>query len=129
MELLTTTTDDRAKLNNFMRAFWWKTSPNPFDTGERIWEMRAAFTLSIFDGAIHISAMRSLERGKGHGSEALNFLCALADEHGIVLSGNAKPYGDQPRLASAPLRAFYRARGFDIKRTGAIRRQPKGETK
>jgi GNAT superfamily N-acetyltransferase len=122
------TDTDRAKLNDFMRDVWRETTPNPFDTSERVWMQRAAFTLSIFDGAIHISAMRSFERGKGDGSKALDWLCQTADVHGVTLSGGAKPYGDQPRLNSKALRAFYRARGFEIKTTGAMRRAPRGKT-
>lgn len=49
--------------------------------------------------------------GRGHGSAALDALCALADRHGVALFLNAEPAG---RLGAEDLLAWYGRRGFEV---------------
>lgn len=116
------------ELDAFMREFLDATQSNPFAAHERVWEMRAAFELSIFDNRIHLGCVRSLmQRGKGNGTAALDWLCALADRHGVEIEGEIEPVGQiRPRLNAHQLRAWYKRHGFTVSNTGFITRKPKG---
>lgn len=101
----------------FMNALLEATTPNPFNCRERIWQMRAAFEVGIFDGSIHLGCIRSFERGKGIGSAALRWFLDLADQHGVKVRGTIKPCGiERPRLNVAQLRAWYKRHGFKVSR-------------
>jgi hypothetical protein len=109
-------------LKAFMADFAAGTEQNPLAGFERIWNASAGFEVSIFNGAIRLAAIRSLERSKGHGSRALDWLCELADRHGVAISAKVSPFGDGPKLDTKQLRAWYRRRGFNIERNGNMRR-------
>jgi hypothetical protein len=74
------------------------------------------------DPYIHLWFIGSHERGKGHGSAALTWLCDLADRHNVLLAGNAdakaRTLRDMlnrkrtPGLNQAQLRGFYERHGF-----------------
>jgi GNAT superfamily N-acetyltransferase len=68
---------------------------------------------------IHLYFIGTLERGKGHGTRALNWLCELADRHAVTLTGQADasvkdvPFVRQTqRLDNKQLRAWYERHGF-----------------
>lgn len=63
-------------------------------------------------------------RGKGVASRALDELIAVADRHGVPITGSIKPMGPGPRLTKAQLKQWYRRRGFEIKRD-EIKRPPR----
>lgn len=90
------------------------THENPFDDRERVTQ-RAGYELShAGDDRVHVHAIRSFEKGKGHGSEALRHLTGLADKHGVTLEGAAVPFG-QGGLKKKALSDWYRRNGFTIK--------------
>ena len=111
-------------LQTFMADYAAGTYQNPFSHAERVWENRAAFEVFIFDGKIHFGFIRSFERGKGYGTAALNWLCALADRHQVTLHASIKPVGPKPRLNANELRAWYKRHGFIVHRRTEIERKP-----
>lgn len=103
----------------FTEATW----PNPFNHRERILFDYVALSLEVYDDDIRLQCIRTLlERGSGQGSRALDWLCALADKHGVELNGTIEPCGGiKPRLNVRQLTAWYH--GFtNIGRT--INRRP-----
>jgi hypothetical protein len=106
----------------FIAEYLAETKDNPLSRNERVWQMRAGFEVSVFNNAVRLSCVRSFERGKGDGSAALDWLCAMADRHGVPIEGSIQPVGDQPRLSSNELRRWYKKRHFITNRHGDIRR-------
>jgi 8-oxo-dGTP pyrophosphatase MutT (NUDIX family) len=102
-------------LGQFMKEFYSQTYANPLNSGERVWKDLAAFTCRPFDGTIHVNSIRSFEKSKGVGSEALKFLCALADKHKVKVQLVAKQYGNEG-LTTSQLVAWYSRYGFVPKR-------------
>lgn len=104
----------------FMKELWEITEPHPFMRNERIYgwsviEARRSIDHPI--NAVYIKAIQAVEAGKGHGKEALKMLCELADEHGVTLELNAKPFG-QEHLSAKQLVAWYTRSGFTVVRRG-----------
>ena len=123
----------------FMRDFHSLTDANPPIHGERIYSKAkaiAAIELRVFDRAIVLSSIRTFERRKGYGSMALDWLCTLADKHGVAITGTAQPYdsriindgksGGEPKksiLEDAQLKAWYVRHGFKVSAL-IMRREP-----
>lgn len=90
--------------------------------------------------SVYLAMMSSLQRGKGHGSQALQFLCDLADRHNITLVGKASTQqiwghwdpvkrehvqNTGPRLDYEQLVSWYRRHGFVVdSKNGDMRREP-----
>lgn len=101
---------------SFMDEFVRTTYPNPFNNRERVLFKAAAVSLRQGCGSrIWINCIRSLQRRAGYGSLALNWLCDLADKHGVTLAGVIEPTGTmRPRLGIAQLRSWYSNHGFTV---------------
>lgn len=111
------------KLEGFMQDFKAGTYTNPFNPRERVLGEDAIIEARPFDGMIHLNLIRSVEKGKGQGSKGLDWLCGLADAHGVAIDLNATPVGTGG-LNKAKLVKWYTSRGF--KREGEhMVRQPK----
>ena len=109
----------RRRFTEFMSEFHSLTVAGSIH-GERLYKM-AAIDLHAFDKAIWLSSIRTVERDRGHGSIALDWLCSLADKHSVPITGEAKPYdtaviNDVKRnaLDNAQLTAWYERRGFKV---------------
>jgi hypothetical protein len=112
-------------LESFVQDFERLTEPNPLASVERVYERMVGFEVKPFGGAIRLSCIRSFDRGKGHAKQALSWFLALADKHGVAITGHVKPIGStSPRLTSAQLRAWYKRHGFTVSRSGEMRREP-----
>jgi hypothetical protein len=111
-------------LDAFVQEYLATTWQNPFVNNERVFFHVAAFALQVWNvDEILIARIRSLEKGKGYGSMALDWLCALADKHSIRLSGTIEPCGKEPKLNVAQLQSWYRKHGFVV-RGREISREP-----
>jgi hypothetical protein len=109
--------ESRCAAEGFMAEFNSQTWPNPFNNRERVFIRYAAFALAIsFDDVIRIECIRSLgDRGQGNGSRALDWLCGIADRHGVKLTGTVQPVGNvRPRLNIRQLLKWYRRHGFMV---------------
>lgn len=84
---------------------------NPFYERESILNNRSAIQIKAFDGKLMIDSIRSLEKGKGHGSEALKTVLALADKYHVATTLHAKAFGDKT-LSNADLMKWYSRYGF-----------------
>lgn len=107
----------------FMDDFTAATVQFPLARHLRIWDDRALFEVKAFDGSIRLSCVFSIERGKGDGSAALEWLKALADQHDVCIKGNIDPVG-QGGLTKRQLTGWYRRHSFLIGRGGAITYDP-----
>jgi len=120
---------------SFMEDFWAGTHPHPFSNRERLYYFRdngqdiiVSVELRPFQGQIHLSAIATLPpdlRGRGVASQVLAKLCALADKHGVIIGGTAKPFGSPPGLNKTALLGWYRRAGFTADRYGSITRLPR----
>jgi len=124
------------RLEAFFDDFYAQTFENLFVDHERIWVHHLPATGKVlpehgpvgfevkpgFKGRVRLSCIRSPEKGKGHASAALDWLCKLADEYGVEIEGHIEPVGDKPRLNVNQLRAWYKRHGFSvILRTNIVR--------
>lgn len=122
----------RHNVDQFVDEFLATTWQNPFVDNDRVFFDRvffqvAAVSLKIVDeDEIVICRICSLERGKGYGSLALDWLVHLADKHGVKLKGTIEPCGKEPRLTVRQLQAWYKRHGFSI-RGREISREPISE--
>lgn len=107
----------------FMQEFRRKTWPNPFNNGERVLFNSVALRLCPSSEHIILLGIRSLIRGQGHASKALDWVCGLADKHNLEVTGYIEPYGlANPRLNIPQLKAWYKRHGFIVKKRQFIRR-------
>jgi GNAT superfamily N-acetyltransferase len=114
-----------SSVQDFFDDYFAGTEQNPFAKYERIWEGKTAFDCRTFGGNVRLS-LRSLQRGQGYGSRALDWLCALADKHGVMLTGDAVPFGNtKPMLNKRQLKEWYARHGFIVSRRGELARTPK----
>lgn len=95
----------KEKLQAFMAEYEENTGEHPLDRGARLLS-NASIEVSSFDGMIHISDVRALTPQQGGGTEAMNFLCDLADKHGVKMHLTAKAYSEG-RMSTAQLKDWY----------------------
>lgn len=95
---------------------------------ERIWENRVALRMR---GRclpwVTLERIEALEPGRGDGTAALVWLCALSDKHQVRLSGIAEPFG-QAVMNRKQLLAWYRKFDFKVTNGYYIDREPKKGT-
>lgn len=115
----------KQNLKAFLDEVLGATSPNPFNPRERLWENKAVVECSEWEGKIDVATVRSLEKGEGHGSAALQWLCNLADRHQVPMALDPKPFGDQT-LNKTDLTAWYGRYGFKKKQGEGMVREPDG---
>lgn len=113
------------QLEAFMDDFRAGTGQNPLGMRDRVWGENVVIEVRPFDGKIHISDIMSLERGAGNASKALDWLCSLADKHGVKMSLTPDSYGDGQGLDNDQLAAWYAKRGFKFVRGQLMVREPK----
>ena len=124
LELFPCLTENCMSTHSFITEFDELTRPNPLNSREGVWDNAVAFEVSIFDGCIRLSNIRTLRPGTGEGTLALVWLCALADKHDTAITGTAKPTGTNPRLNKTALKAWYRRHGFSVSGRGDVRYTP-----
>lgn len=100
----------KAKVEAYLDELHSTTADHPMNPRLRLLS-NAAVEVSSFDGMVHISDILALDPGKGGGKEALQFLCKLADKHGVKIHLTAKAYLDD-RLSTAELKTWYERYGF-----------------
>ena len=73
---------------------------------------------------VDVAGIKALTPRKGHGAKALQWLCELADKHGITLTLDVvfRFSGESPTMPQ--LRAWYRKFGFKFDRHYHGRRAP-----
>lgn len=114
---------------SFMYAFERLTEPNPLHSYERVWQWKAVFWCYpqqfMRGDVVWLASVRTLQRGQGHGTQALGWLIALAQAHGVVLAGVVQPCGQQrPQLTKRQLTAWYKRHGFTVKTDGHMYKKP-----
>lgn len=124
---------NNVRFEAFLQEFCSLTDASP-DNGERIYKKIAGIELeqSNIDKSIRISSIRTFDRGKGHGSVALDWLCVLADKHKVALIGEPIPYNTRIRdnrlhksfLNREQLMQWYKRHGFEVSLL-QITREPK----
>jgi hypothetical protein len=108
-------------LTAFMAEFNAHTTENRYATYQRYLSKDGcpvvAFEINPADDYIYFENILSLqEEGKGYGSYALDWVCALADKHGVELRGRIQPPGGG-RLDAVQLAAWYKRHGFRIEQS------------
>lgn len=110
-------------LDAFMADYRQGTWANPINPRERVLAEDAIMEVRPFDGRIHLSFIRAVEKGQGGGSKGLDFLCALADKHGVEMDLEPEKVGQG--LSNAELKKWYQSRGFKSQRGAVMVRVPK----
>lgn len=101
-------------IHNFMETYRESTSPAVFPK-TRIWRMVVAFDLKAHRRSVELGRIHAIKRG--HGSAALDWLCGLADDHGVRLQGFIEPFG-RAWLNRDQLIGWYHRHGFEITHGG-----------
>ncbi len=118
--------EKRILLDHFMDSYFAETNGTPIKR-YREWDGIARFW--IVKGRASITLRRlsvpSTLQGQGFGGSALDWICELADVHGVEITGYARNFGYKG-LTCAQLKSWYRRHGFKISRDGTMRREPKG---
>jgi len=103
------------KSDDFLDEYHSTTHEHPFDSRSRVHDEGATTELSR-DGSdgIHMHDIRSLTPGGG--SKTLENLKALADKHGVKISGTAKAYSQSSKypMDTEKLAGWYKKRGFSV---------------
>jgi hypothetical protein len=73
--------------------------------------------------SVHVHEIHALEKGRGQGSQALNYLKNLADKHSVTMEGVAKQIGSRG-LKTKDLKSWYKRHGFSVNRSGEMIRKP-----
>jgi len=107
-----------------MDEFYAGTQSSPMRSADRIWRGKVMIEARPFDKRIHISDILSLERGQKNASQALQWLCSLADKHGVGMSLVPKAHGTDG-LDDAQLRAWYIRYGFQPHMGSKLVREPR----
>lgn len=76
-------------------------------------------------GTVHINGVRAVRPGEGAGTAALEHLTAMADQHDVRLTLDAKPL-DRGGIGEDKLSAWYRRFGFTPAGGAEMVREPKG---
>lgn len=76
-------------------------------------------------GTVHINGVRAARPGEGAGTAALEHLTAMADQHGVRLTLDAKPL-DQAGIGQQKLNDWYQRFGFKAAGGAEMVREPKG---
>jgi hypothetical protein len=129
--------DPNLPANKFIKDFNDSTLDHPFDERSRLLNTKtgldpnedfASIELSKFgDDGIHVSSIMATRKGRGQGSQALQYLKNLADKHGVSLHGAASQFGSSG-LSTNELKQWYKRHGFEFDRYGSMIRKPvKGE--
>ena len=122
----------------FMNEYREDTWDHPLDNRTRLLNTKTGLdprsdfaTLELSrngDDGVHVNSIMALEKGRGQGRQALQYLTNLADKHGVDLHGTAKAFGRDHGLNTAQLKAWYKRNGFQVDRSGNMIRKPvKGE--
>lgn len=117
------------KLKAFMDDFRNGTDQHPFARHLRIFNDSVGFEASIWNNAIHLSAIMSfLSKGDGEASKALKWFTDLADKHQVPIELTVKPIknagAEGKNLTKTQLTAWYTRHGFKKTRGEGMRREP-----
>jgi hypothetical protein len=103
--------------NNFLNALNEKSdvSRNPINNKEFIYGDKASLEFSRFDkgdrNEIAIQSISTFDKGKGVGKQVMKDITDTADELGVTLTLDAKPFGNEG-LSKEQLINFYKKNGF-----------------
>lgn len=102
---------------NFMRDFKALGYPNPMNPRELVINNEALVELSawpdVADG-IHLGGIRVVKPRQGAATRAMKQILALADKHGVTVTGSVKPFntGTPGVMKKVPLMKWYLSLGF-----------------
>lgn len=114
-------------LVNFLQDYAGGTAQHPTSAHLRVWEKKAAFEVSVFNGAVRLGYIGTIALGKGHGTKALRWLTDLANKHGVEVEGSIHRVGREG-LSERGLRLWYSRHGFQIEKKNIIYQGQRGAT-
>jgi len=100
-------------VRSFMLDFRSQTRQVTNQCNERFWRDSVIFKVTAHRLWVDLNRISNERHGKGLGSAALDWFCALADKHGIGVRGIVAPFGDA-WLSSQQLTDWYARHGFDV---------------
>lgn len=110
---------------DFMAEYHAGTTAHPLAPFMRVWGGSVSFEVKPFSGAIRLGCIQTLAAGRGNASKALDWLVALARQHGVDVRGDVKPLGNAG-LGARALRDWYKRHGFTVKQDGSFSLVPTG---
>jgi hypothetical protein len=98
---------------------------NPFFYRELLLYNNVGIELSNWDGALHISSIRTMKKGTGDATKAMKQICDIADKNNVVITIYVKPFGyEDNRLNTTQLKAWYKRLGFKLQKYNDMERLP-----
>lgn len=105
-------------LDAFLKDFDAGTEVHPWYSRMSIWKDSVGIELRKWQGMIHISNIMSFaKKNDGNASNAMKWLCQLADKHGVKMDLEVVPIKNAgaregKSLNKAELKAWYKRNGF-----------------
>jgi hypothetical protein len=82
----------------------------------RVWRNRVWLEVGIqAPDCVKLHGIYAMYRRRGHGGDALHWLCCLADRHGVAVELDAAPF-TKADMNKIELRRWYRLFGFTFNR-------------
>lgn len=101
-------------VHSFMEEYRERTTLDALNRRQRVWRRSVRFELRPHHSWVTLGRIEAIRPGHGYGSEALDWLCALADRHQVRLQGIIEPFGPIANLTTGHLRDWYERRGFEV---------------
>ena len=102
-------------LQSFMIDFELNTTTHPISNFLRIWNNNVAFEVKVWGDEIRLSSIKSFSKNNGNGTAALKWITALAEKHGVCISGDISPIKEKEALNKYQLKSWYSKNGFLVK--------------
>ncbi len=108
-------------LEPFAAAYEASTQRHPFARHLRVWQDKACFEVKVNRAyeCVLLNYIMTLEKGAGHGTEALRWFVSLARAHQVRVEGHVQRIGTSG-LKQSELRAWYKRHGFRVNRSGEL---------
>lgn len=112
-------------LQSFVEAFTASTTQHPFMRQQRVWQNVVVFEVKPDRAGYYadLNFIQSLYKNEGYGSQALDWLLALAREHKVEVRGYVNRCGTEG-LTQMELRRWYKRHGMHVSRYGELRYTP-----
>ncbi len=92
---------------------------NPLNPREIIIDETVCIEIVIFDRQLHLSSIRSLNKGQGNASKIMQKIVDIADKYKVTIDLDPEPFSNgEDILSKSQLVKFYKKFGFKLEKGG-----------